>query len=113
LTSQEQNTNIGHLQADVPVRSWNKATPTGFGAPTRKTVMIAPLATVVFLATLWFVGALFVETVGQSGGKILAALKGQSLLATAPIVQPISWKVSPRARSARPMRARPTLRAAA
>ena len=75
--------------------------------------MIAALATVLFLATLWFLGALAVATAEQSGGKILAALKGQSLLATAPVVQPISWKVSPRARSTRPMRARPTLRAAA
>jgi len=75
--------------------------------------MIAALATVLFLATLWFLGALALATVEQSGGKILAALKGQSLLATAPIVQPISWKVSPRARATRPMRVRPTLRVAA
>ena len=75
--------------------------------------MIAALATVLFLATVWFIGALALATAEQSGGKILAALRGQSLLATAPIAQRISWKVSPRARATRPMRVRPTLRAAA
>ena len=75
--------------------------------------MIAALATILFLATLWSLGALALATAEQSGAKILAPLKGQSLLATAPVVQPISWKVSPRARTMRPMRARPILRAAA
>ena len=75
--------------------------------------MIAALATILFLAILWFLGAVALATAEQSGANILAALKGQSLLATAPIVQPISWKVSPRVRSTRPMRVRPTLRAAA
>ena len=75
--------------------------------------MIAALATVLFLATLWFLGTLALATVEQSGGKIVAALNGQSLLATAPVVQPISWKVRSRAQATRPMRVRPILRAAA
>jgi len=75
--------------------------------------MIFALATLVFIAILWLLGALAVAIVEQSGGKIVAALKGQSLLATAPIVQPVSWKASPRVRAMRPMRARPSLRAAA
>ena len=75
--------------------------------------MIAALATVLVLTVLWFIGALAAQTWAESGAKILAALKGQSQLATAPVVRPVSWKVSPRVRSTRPMRVRPILRAAA
>jgi hypothetical protein len=113
LTTKEQNANIVVLQVNAPVRSWNKWIPAGLGAPTKETAMIAALATLVFLATLWLLGALALATVEQSGGKIFAALRGQSILATAPIVQPISWKVSPRVRTTRPMRVRPSLRVAA
>ena len=75
--------------------------------------MTAALSTLVVLGLLWFITALGLAMMEESGGKILSALKGQSLLAMAPVVQPISWKVSPRVRTTRPMRARPTLRAAA
>ena len=75
--------------------------------------MIAASATIIFLAILWFLGALAVATFEQSGGKIRAALAGHSLLATAPVIKPISWKAAPRARSTRPVRVRPILRAAA
>ena len=75
--------------------------------------MIAALGTLAFLATLWLIVQIVASTLGESGGKIVAALKGQSLLATAPVVQPISWKVSSRVRVRQPLRARPTMRAAA
>ena len=75
--------------------------------------MIAALGTLAFLATMWLIVQAGAATLDESGGKIMAALKGRSLLATAPAVQPISWKASPRVRVRQPLRARPTLRAAA
>ena len=75
--------------------------------------MIAALGTLTFLATLWLLVQLIASTLDESGRKIMAALKGRSPLATAPLVQPISWKISSRARVRQPLRARPTLRAAA
>jgi len=75
--------------------------------------MIAALSTLAVLGLLLVITLTGLAMLEESGCKVLAALKGRSLLATAPIVQPISWKVSPRVRTARPMRARPTLRAAA
>ena len=75
--------------------------------------MIAALTTLAVLALLWFVTAVALSMLEESGGKITAALRGRSPLALAPIPQPISWKVSPRVRTTRVMRARPLLRAAA
>ena len=75
--------------------------------------MIAALGTLAFLATLWLVAQVVASTVDESGAKIVAALKGRSLLAMTPPVQSVSWKVSPRVRARPVMHARPTLRAAA
>jgi hypothetical protein len=36
--------------------------------------MIAPFATLIFLATLWLIAKLVVETVDESGSRIVAAL---------------------------------------
>ena len=69
--------------------------------------MIAPLATLVFLATVWLVTLLAAQLLGESGGKILAALKGRSPLATAPAIRPIIARVSQRPRLQRPLRAQP------
>ncbi len=76
--------------------------------------MIAPLATLAFLATLWLVVRIALEYSG-SGEKIGAALRGQSMLALPPqSVRPISVRFQPRAVSARrPLRAQPEWRAAA
>lgn len=76
--------------------------------------MIAPLATLAFLATLWLVARIALEHVG-SGSKIVAALRGRSMLAFRPqSVRPISVRFQPRAESARrPLRAQPEWRAAA
>jgi hypothetical protein len=75
--------------------------------------MIAALTTIIFLATLWMLAMIALTMLDESGSKVLAAIKGRSPLAVAPVVQPVSWKASSRVRTVRPMRARPTLRAAA
>ena len=77
--------------------------------------MIAPLATLAFLATLWLVVRIALELADGSGAKILAALRGQSMLALPPqSVRPISVRFQPRAESVRrPTRAQPEWRAAA
>jgi hypothetical protein len=113
LTSKEQNRNIVSVQTDAPERGWNKLTPAWFRAPTRDAAMIAALATVAFLATLWLLAMLGLAIFDESGPKVLAALKGQSPLAMAPEVQSVTWKVTSRSRARQPLRARPQLRAAA
>lgn len=75
--------------------------------------MTAALSTIAVFALLWFVSALILQMLEESGSKMLAAVKGRSPLALAPTVRSISWKVNARSRAMRPMRARPTLRAAA
>jgi len=75
--------------------------------------MLAPFATLAFLATLWLAGIVIAEMLGQSGGKIVAALKGRSALATAPSVRPIAVRVSQRSRAQRTLHAQPQWRAAA
>ena len=39
--------------------------------------MLAPFATLIFLATLWLVAKLVFEMVEESGGRIAAALNGR------------------------------------
>ena len=75
--------------------------------------MIAALATAAFLAILWLLAMLGLAMLDESGTKIVAALKGRSPLAMAPVVKSVSWKMSPRSRVRPALRARPTLRAAA
>ena len=75
--------------------------------------MLAPLATLAFLATIWLlvmIGAGLFET---SGRKISMALRRRSLLATAPAIRPVAVRVSLRGRPQRTLRAQPRLRAAA
>ncbi|MDQ3144375.1 MAG: hypothetical protein M3Q57_05785 [Pseudomonadota bacterium] len=77
--------------------------------------MLAPFATLAFLATLWLVGKLMIELIASDGAKIAAALRGQSMIALPPqSVRPVSVRFQPRAGSVRrPMRAQPEWRAAA
>ena len=75
--------------------------------------MLTPVATLVFLGTLWLVAVLIAHMFEQSGAKLVAALKGQSLLAAEPDVRPVAVRVSQRARPQPAMRAQPQLRAAA
>ncbi len=76
--------------------------------------MIAPLATLVFLAALWLGAKVALEHIVE-GGKIVAALRGRSMLAMPPqSVRPISVRFRPRAEAVRrPLRAQPEWRAAA
>ena len=75
-------------------------------------MMLAPLATLAFLAALWLLAVTLAEMLGESGAKIAAALSGRSPLATAPKIRPIAGRVSQRSRQ-RTLRAQPRLRAAA
>lgn len=75
--------------------------------------MLAVLSTLAFVATLWLVGVVAFRTIEESGGKILAALKGQSPLASA---QFTAVPVRVRSRGATqqaPVRVQPRQRAAA
>ena len=75
--------------------------------------MTAPLATLAFLIVLWVVNLVLVDLLSNGLGKIIAALKGQSVLATAPSIRPVAVRVSQRSRQQRALRAQPRLRAAA
>lgn len=77
-------------------------------------MMLAPLASLAFLATLWLLAVTIAEMLGESGGKMPSALNGRSLMATAPKIRPIAGRVSQRSRLPT-LRAQlqPTLRAAA
>ncbi len=75
--------------------------------------MLAPLATLAFLATIWLLVIIGAEMFGLSGRKIAMALRRRSLLATAPAIRPVAVRVSRRARPQRTLRAQPRLRAAA
>jgi hypothetical protein len=74
--------------------------------------MLAVLSTVAVLALLWLLASLLLGMIGESGGKILAALKGQSFAPVSTAVVPV--RVRYRASTqARPVRAKPRMRAAA
>jgi hypothetical protein len=77
--------------------------------------MLAPLATLAFLATLWLIARLALELTDETGAKVLAALRGQSMSALPPqSVRPISVRFQPRAGSVRrPVHVQPEWRAAA
>ena len=72
--------------------------------------MIAALATLAFLATLWLVAVLALMVLEQSGAKIAAALKGRA--APLPVRTP-TVRLRIRQPMTRPVRATPRLRAAA
>lgn len=72
--------------------------------------MIAPLATLVFLATLWLVVVAAAAMLERSGSKVLASLKGRSPLAAGPAIAASPIRISQRARPQPALRARPRLR---
>ena len=73
--------------------------------------MIAALATVVFLATLWMMVVVAASILEESSAKIAAALRGE-LGASRP--QPANYaRVRVRSRMKQPLRARPRWRDAA
>jgi hypothetical protein len=75
--------------------------------------MLAPLATLAFLATIWLVAIIGSPILAASGRKIVLALRGQSPLAIAPSIRPMAVRVSLRARPQRILRAQPRFRVAA
>ena len=77
--------------------------------------MIAPLASLLFLGALWIVVKVALDMLAHDGSKMLAALKGQSLMAQPPrITRAISVRYQPRAGSVhRPVHVQPEWRAAA
>ena len=75
--------------------------------------MIAPLATLAFLTALWLVNIIIADMFDHGIGKIVAALKGRSVLATAPALRPVAVRVSQRSRLPWALYAPPELRAAA
>lgn len=77
--------------------------------------MLAPLATIAFLATLWLVVRVVIEAINESGSKVVAALRGQSMIARPPqSVRPITVRFQPRAGLVRrPVHVQPEWRAAA
>ena len=77
--------------------------------------MLAPLATLTFLAATWLFARLILELADGDGVKIAAALRGRSVLALPPqSVRPLTVRFRPRAESVRqPMHVQPEWRAAA
>ena len=76
--------------------------------------MLAVLSTLAFLATIWLAATTLLRMAEESGGKILAALKGNSALSVT--VQRAQVPVRARYRSStliRPVRAKARLNAAA
>ena len=75
--------------------------------------MLAVFATLAFLLAIWLCATTVADALDQSEHKVIAALKGRSLMATASI-PPIKLRVSQRFPSARHrVRAPAGLRAAA
>jgi hypothetical protein len=73
--------------------------------------MLAPLATLAFLATLLLIARVIAETLEESGGKIIAALRGQPQV-QAPALPAVRVRISS-TRSVQPVRAAQPWRAAA
>ena len=73
--------------------------------------MIAALATLAFLVTLWLVAVVGLAALEESGAKIAAALKGQSPRDGATV--PAMARVRTRLRVQQPMREQPRWRDAA
>ena len=72
--------------------------------------MIAPLATLAFLATLWLLVVVGAAVLEESGNKIAAALRGKSVQ---PVLGLAPMRFRTRTRLQQPMRARARWRDAA
>jgi hypothetical protein len=114
LTRKEQKANIVAVQQHASTPR-NETGFCGFNAQPRNDAMLAVLSTLAFAGTLWLIGVIALRMIDESGGKILAALKGQSPIAT-PQLAPVALRVGARARlvtQQRPVRAQLKRRAAA
>ena len=74
--------------------------------------MIAPFATLAFLAVLWICAFAFVEMFGRSS-RILAALRGEVPASAQTVTVSVRMRPTRVATPRRPLRAQPQLRAAA
>jgi len=75
--------------------------------------MTPAVLTLVFLLALWLVATAMAETFDDYWVKIVAAMKGRSLLAIEPASIPVQVRVSRRPYVNAPLRAEPRWRAAA
>ena len=73
--------------------------------------MMAALGTLTFLATLWLLVVVGAAVLGESGAKIVAALKGASFASAPPRMATL--RIRARSHAALAMRVVPRLRAAA
>ena len=75
--------------------------------------MIAPFATLTFLAVLWICAFAFLETFGHTSSRILAALRGKVPASAQTVTVTVRIGTTRVATPRRPLRAQPQLRAAA
>ena len=68
--------------------------------------MLAPFATLVFLATVWLIVKLVVEGMGESGERIAAALRGRPYQLETKL-PPLPVRVTRPRAAVRPLRAQP------
>ena len=80
LDSLEHNGNTASSQLLGPDHRGTKRVRCGSTRNKGTNRMIAPFATLVFLIALWLVAKVVVETLDESGGRIVAALLGRSTL---------------------------------
>ena len=66
--------------------------------------MLAPFVTLAFLATLWLIAKVAIDMMGESGGRIAAALSGRSYTVETTI-PPLPVRISRPRSAARPLRA--------
>jgi hypothetical protein len=110
LDTREQNRNIPLIPATC--RAMAEQSVSGVVQPlARDKAMLAPFATLIFLATLWLIARLVAELAGDSGSRIAAALFGR-LHRTEARIPAMRVRFSA-PRPARPLRARQQWRAAA
>ena len=76
--------------------------------------MLAPLATLVMLSALWLVAYIALELADGGSAKVVAALRGRSMLTQPVTFRPVTVRFQPRAEVVRrPVHAQPEWRAAA
>lgn len=73
--------------------------------------MLAPFATLAFLATLWLLVVVGAAVLEESGAKVAAALKGKPVRHSSPALPAVRMRL--RMRLQKPMRAEPRWSAAA
>lgn len=75
--------------------------------------MIAPFATLAFLAVLWISAFAFVETLSRSGSRIFFALRGEMPASAQAVTVTVRMRPTRAVTPRRPLRGQPQLRAAA